>query len=117
MQIEHFGMDEAILSELGARIARYRLNKNMTQEVLAREAGVSLSTLKRMELGGHATTIVNFIRILRALKLLENLELVLPEQPVSPLQQVSSSKKTRKRASSKHKPPQPDSPWTWSDDP
>ena len=74
MKIENLTTDEAILDELGARIARYRLNRNLTQATLAKEAGVSLSTLKRIELGGYSASIVNYIRILRALKVLENLE-------------------------------------------
>ncbi len=116
MRIENLTSDEAVLEELGSRIARYRLNRDMTQKALAKEAGISLTTMKRIELGEHATNIVNIIRILRALKFLENLELVLPPEPVSPLQRIRTQRKSRKRASSKQKTPEQERLWTWGDE-
>jgi putative transcriptional regulator len=116
MKIENLTSDEAILDELGARIARQRLNKNMTQEALAKEAGISLPTLKRIEAGGYPTNILNVIRILRVLKLLENLEFVIPAPPISPLQQVRlQGKKVKKRASTKQSKSQTGHLWNWGD--
>ena len=65
--------DEAALAELGHRLARYRLDRNLTQQALAKEAGIHKNTLVRLE-GGGSTQSKSLIRVLRALGLLENLD-------------------------------------------
>lgn len=107
--------DDATLIELGGRIARYRLNRNQTQEALAKEAGVSPRTLHRVE-HGHSTQDSNLIRILRALGLLGNLEALIPEPAISPIQQVKMHGKRRRRASSKSDKPEQKAPWSWGDE-
>ena len=106
--------DAATLKELGARIARHRLNRNQTQEALAEEAGISQRTLHRIEHGG-STNITNILRILRVLQLLGNLEVLIPEPAISPLQQVKMQGRKRQRASSPGEKPEPNKPWTWGD--
>lgn len=101
MEINNLTSDEAVIRELGSRIARYRLNRNITQNDLADRSGLSIATLKRIEAGEHSTNVVNIIRILRELKLLDNMELLLSKEPISPLLKAKTGKKTRKRASSK----------------
>jgi len=39
---------EASMRDLGARLARIRLSRNLTQARLAQEAGVSLPSIKRL---------------------------------------------------------------------
>ncbi len=90
--------DAAILQELGQRLAQLRLNRNLLQDALAAEAGLSLRTLTRIESGEPSQT-VNVLRVLRVLGLLENLEALVPPPPVSPLQQLQLQGKSRKRAS------------------
>ncbi len=107
--------DAAVLKELGNRLAQSRLNRNMTQSALAKEAGVSTPTIYRVE-HGHSTQATNLIRILRALNLLENLEALIPEPVISPIQQVKMHGKERKRASSPCKTSKPNEPWSWEDD-
>jgi transcriptional regulator with XRE-family HTH domain len=111
MDIENDMSDSAALEALGQRIARYRLNRNMTQAALASEAGISLPTVQRLE-GGHSTQATNLIRVLRALQLLDNLDSLVPEPAISPLQQARMQGKTRQRASSPRSR-QPATPWTW----
>lgn len=106
--------DDVTLRELGNRIAQYRLNRNMTQDTLANEAGVSTRTIIRIE-QGHSTQTANLIRILRSLKLLENLESLIPEPAISPIQQVKMQGKKRKRASSPSEKTKPDAHWSWGD--
>ena len=115
MNIEKRASDEAVLRELGERIGRLRLNRNQTQADLATEAGVSLSTLRRVEQGASSHT-ANLVRLLRALDLLDNLEALVPEPPVSPLQQLETRSKERQRASSRADRPQKKEPWTWGDE-
>ena len=107
--------DGATLKELGHRIAQYLLNRNQTQEELAKEAGVSMRTLHRVE-HGHSTQASSLIRILRALGLLGNLEALIPKPAISPIQQVKMHGKRRKRASSKSDKPEQKTPWSWGDE-
>ena len=107
--------DHAVLEEVGRRIARYRLNKNMTQRVLAKEAGVSQRTLVRVE-HGRSTQTSSLIRILRVLRILENLEAFIPEPAVSPIQQLRLHGKRRKRASREPDKSEKKEPWTWGDE-
>ncbi len=114
MKINDTLSDAAVLEELGQRIARYRLNRNMTQGALATESGVSTPTVQRLE-NGQSTQASNLIRILRTLHLLENLDALVPEPAISPLQQARMQGKTRQRASSPRKRQTP-TRWTWDTD-
>lgn len=117
MKISQNLADQAILSELGKRLARHRLNRNLTQAALAKEAGVSHPTVVRIE-AGKSAQISNYVRILRALDLAENLELLVPEQLVSPIQQLKLAGKERRRASRKtaQSTTKDSGKWTWRDD-
>jgi len=106
--------DKATLIELGKRVARHRLNRNLTQSALADEAGISERTMIRLE-QGQSSQLLNFIRVLRVLDLLENLEALIPEPPISPIQQVKMQGKRRKRASSPTDKPETKEPWSWGD--
>ena len=115
MKINDTLSDAAVLEELGQRIARYRLNRNMTQGALATESGVSTPTVQRLE-NGQSTQASNLIRILRTLHLLENLDALVPEPAISPLQQARMQGKTRQRASSPRKRQTTPTRWTWDTD-
>ena len=105
--------DGAILSELGLRISRHRLNRNMTQSALAIEAGVSKPTIQRIERGA-SVQLSKLIRILRALDLIKNMESFIPELAVSPLQQLEMKGKIRQRASSSQEDDK-GVDWSWGD--
>lgn len=51
MHITNENDDETILAELGRRLARTRLERNISQQGLATEAGVSKRTVERIEAG------------------------------------------------------------------
>jgi len=106
--------DPAVLAEIGQRLAQHRLERNLTQAELAKEAGVSKRTLIRLE-GGESTQLTNLIRVLRALDLLANLDAFIPAPVPSPIQQLRAEGKRRKRASPKAESPGPDEEWTWGD--
>jgi len=115
MRISRASDDQAVLKELGARIARHRLNHNQTQEALAEQAGVSRPTVARLE-QGSSTTLSNLVRVLRALSLVENLEALVPQPPASPIQQLRTKKKQRLRASASGASDAPRTPWKWGDE-
>ena len=63
--------DEALLQELGQRIARLRLEGTLTQAQLAEQAGISKPTLEHLEAGAAATQLSLFLRVLGQLELLK----------------------------------------------
>ncbi|MCP4092328.1 MAG: helix-turn-helix transcriptional regulator [Planctomycetes bacterium] len=93
------GTDAVVLEQIGQRVASARLQRNITQQDLAKEAGVSRSTVKRLE-AGESTQLTAFIRVLRVLDLLAGLDLLLPAPRISPLHALKSEGQKRQRASS-----------------
>lgn len=114
MKIEAENSDEAVLDELGHRLARTRLERNVSQEQLAAEAGVSKSTVERLE-AGRPVKLGSFVRVLRALGQLDVLDRVLPEPLPSPIERIRLQGRQRRRAGRSRGPhtPDPDAPWTW----
>jgi len=107
--------DETILAEVGERIARRRLEYQLTQAALARQAGIAKRTLERVEAGETAQT-NTIIRIFRVLDLLPNLDQMLPASKPGPLELMKRKGKARKRASSQQHKSATEEPWTWGDD-
>ena len=54
--------DRRVLADLGDRLAQHRLNRNLTQDQLAREAGVSKRTIVRLE-NGQSSQATNLVRV------------------------------------------------------
>jgi putative transcriptional regulator len=114
MQFNELWTENAVIEELGQRIARYRLNQNLTQQKLADKAGTGLNTIYRLE-QGHSIQLSNLIRITRALGLLNNFDSLAPEPPPSPIEQAKLKKKERKRASLRKGEDVPLTTWEWGD--
>ena len=72
------------MEELGSRLKVYRIRKKLQQQALAPNHGVGMATIHRMECGSRIV-IELFIRILRVLDMLENIEEFIPEPPISPI--------------------------------
>ena len=119
MTISNQTTDEAILIELGVRLTRQRLAMDLTQADLAQEAGLSKRTIERIEAGKTAQT-ASLIRILRALKLLSNIEALIPPPTPSPIEQLKLQGQQRQRASRTSskavKPQRSNEPWKWGDE-
>lgn len=113
VNLESLGNAE-ILRELGRRLRRERLDRNVTQSDLAEAAGISRRTLVKLE-QGEVTTLETLLGVLRGLKLLNRLDVLLPERPLSPVQlaRFEGSQRQRARAPSEGKS-QP-KPWTWAE--
>jgi len=77
--------NSAIIGELGRRCREYRQKKKMTQQQLAENAGVSLFSVAQIE-RGKPVSIGIWLPILRALRLLDNLEMIMPEITISPVE-------------------------------
>lgn len=106
--------DDEILRELGERLRRERLNRNLTQAHLAEEAGIARRTLQKAE-EGEVTTLATLVAILRGLGLLSQLENLLPEQTLSPVQLARMQGRERQRASQSKQGPQESGNWTWGE--
>jgi putative transcriptional regulator len=117
MKIQNGNSDKTVLTELGTRLARTRLEQNISQEKLAADAGVSKSTIERIETG-REVKLTSFVRVLRALGRLELLDQLVPEPLPSPIDLVRTRGKRRQRAAEprRDKDTQP-GPWSWADEP
>ena len=94
-----YGMsDRAILKEIGRRLRRKRLEKNLSQQKLADLAGINRSTVSDME-QGSPFGVLTLVEILRALDALDGLDSFLPDPGISPLQLAKMKGKERRRAS------------------
>lgn len=92
--------DKAILAEIGERVSRQRLNRNITQTDLALQAGVARIVVQRLE-GGRGCTLENLIRIARVLGILEQLDAFLQVPELSPLQLAKLKGRERLRAAAR----------------
>jgi putative transcriptional regulator len=93
----------AILKELGDRFRRERLNRNLSQSELAAKAGLSRRTIVGAETG-DGPTLETVVSMLRALGLLNHLEIFLPLVEISPVQLAKLKGKQRQRASRSKNP-------------
>jgi transcriptional regulator with XRE-family HTH domain len=110
--------ETALLKELGARLEQARLRSGLSQLDLAAAAGVAKRTVERFEAGQPGST-ENFMRLLRALGLVERLDELLPQVAPSPMEQLKPRQKRRKRASTSNKEKRPSpvaAKWTWGDE-
>jgi transcriptional regulator with XRE-family HTH domain len=122
VKIKSYLTDEAVLSELGARLERQRLERNLTQRELAAQAGVERKAVQRIE-SGEPVKLTSFVRVLRALELLDVLEQLVPEPVPSPIELLKLHGKERRRASGQRgkRPPGREqraqgAPWQWGDE-
>ena len=105
---------EQIEDFLRRQLKNIRLTRNFTQAQLAKESGVAIGTIGRFE-QGQSVSLNTFIRILIALSLQQNLETLLPDPTIRPIERVNTGGSERKRA----RPVQSgseNSTWAWGDE-
>jgi transcriptional regulator with XRE-family HTH domain len=102
------------MAELGERLAHTRLERNLSQQQVAAAAGVSKRTIERLE-AGSPVQLAGFVRVLRALGLLERLDALVPEPLPSPIEQVKLHGRRRRRAAPRADAAPEPGPWTWGD--
>lgn len=93
--------DTSIIERIGDRLKQTRLKQNITQQSLADDANVSLSSIKMIE-KGEIGSFDSLLRVLRTLGLLNVLQPLVDEEQLSPSEYYnlvhSKDKKNRKRA-------------------
>ena len=118
MDITSLLSDEAVIGEMGRRLAAARVARRLTHAQLAKAAGVSKRTVERLE-DGASTQMTNLIRCLRALDLLPGLERLLPQTPVNPLTLLKTGAAPSRVRHAQAGPGLGESettPWTWGDE-
>lgn len=115
MKIEAKLTNEAILRELGERLAATRLQRNLTQAALAEQAGVAKRTVERLESGEVATQLSGFLRVCRVLGVVERFDALIPEVTASPIAQLKLQGRRRRRASGQKAATDGPKKWTWGE--
>src|SRR5580692_13200942 len=116
MKITKQATHGVVLHEVGERLAGIRLDRNLTQAQLATQAGVSKRTVERLEAGTVGTQLSGFIRVCRALEVIERFDLLVPEPVPSPVEQLKMAGRKRQRASTT-KPAKPSAKkWQWGNE-
>ncbi|MCY3942016.1 MAG: helix-turn-helix transcriptional regulator [Gammaproteobacteria bacterium] len=101
-----------VSAEIGRRLTQLRLARNVTQKTLAREAGIGLRTLRRLE-AGQPTSLDSFLRTALALGLGDALLVALPSHGIRPIERVERRGAERRRARPKRAEAS-NAPWTWN---
>ncbi|MFT5286634.1 MAG: transcriptional regulator with XRE-family HTH domain [Planctomycetota bacterium] len=96
MEIDGLTPDGAILTELGERLARVRKRQKRSQDALAKEAGIGVATVRRIE-DGCDSQLGSWLKILKVLGMEAAIEALLPESFHSPMEEAKLSEKGVKR--------------------
>ena len=102
--------DKALSMHIGAFVKHHIMEQNKTQDVLAKAAGISRSTLSLLE-RGETVTLASLIQVLRVLDKLYVMDVFSVQQDISPLILARMEKGKRKRASGKGKDTQIQNDW------
>ncbi len=92
--------DKALAEQIGTFIKHHRIEQNKTQDIVAKDAGISRSTLSLLE-RGETVTLATLIQVLRVLDQLQLMEAFVVQQTISPLALAKMEMNKRRRASSK----------------
>jgi transcriptional regulator with XRE-family HTH domain len=115
MKISPLLTDDAVLAEIGARLAARRIEMQLTQATVAEQAGIAKRTLERME-AGQSSQLASLVRVLRVLDALAALEDLIPQAGPRPMDLLKRRGKPRQRASGKRTGTPPAASWRWEDD-
>ena len=84
MDPQSFSTPNELQQQLGERLKRLRLNRNLDQRTTAEKAGISEKALRNLE-AGRGSTVETLLRVLKALDSLHGIDLLAPEASVNPL--------------------------------
>jgi transcriptional regulator with XRE-family HTH domain len=89
---------EEMLADLGDSLKSFRIQRGLDQKQLAARAGVSLGALSHLE-NGQGSTLLSFVKVLRALGLQNGLQQLVPTAVLDPL---SLTRQATPRQRAKH---------------
>lgn len=90
------------INELGQKIKLYRIMKELSQQDLADKTGVSKRSISRLE-QGESVQVDNLFKILLALELGDNIEMLVPDQTKRPSYYLEKEDKRPRRVRQKTK--------------
>ena len=105
---------DGLRSEIGGRLAQLRLSRNVTQEALARDAGIGLRTLRRIE-AGLPCGLDSFLRAALALGVGEAIAAAVPSSDIRPIERIARRGSERRRARPA-KSGETQATWSWGDE-
>ncbi len=85
--------DKAIMEEMGQRLRSYRKKRKLSQKQLAERTGLSIFTIAQIE-QGKAVSLSSLLPVLRELRLLNNLDALIPNIPESPIGLLRKQRKS-----------------------
>lgn len=97
---------------IGERIKQYRVNAGVSQKDLADESGVSVRSISRLE-QGSSIQLESLIKILSALNLESNIDLLIPDQTKRPSFYLNDNGKPKQRVRKKE---ETTSAFKWGDE-
>ena len=109
MKLSKFVPEDEILREFAKRLARMRKAQGYSQTEFAKEAGIGVATLRRIE-GGQDSQFETWLKILKALDRVPALDALLPETFNSPMAEALAGKSRKRRK------PSPSSGIVWGDE-
>lgn len=77
-----FPQEQRLLSELGERLRLARLRRKLSNAVVAQRAGISRTTLYKVEAGNPGATLGSYVRVLAALGLESDLQALAADDKV-----------------------------------
>ena len=111
MRIDRTLSTDGIMAEISKRFKQYRIAYPITQADLADKSMVSISTIKRFE-NGEDISLSKLLKLMEALDIHENFEILIPDQTIRPSFYIQSSKprqRARKKAVKRTQ-------WKWGDE-
>lgn len=97
--MKKYKSDKEIFIELGQRLKKIRLNKNLTQKEVAKKTGIDRATISQIE-NGKPTLLSYFLKLVKLYDKLEDFLDVFYTPDISPMEMYEVMKKKRKRATS-----------------
>lgn len=88
------------ISELGQKIKMYRIMNEMSQQDLEDKSGVSKRSISRLE-QGESVQLDNLFKIIIALGLADNIEMLVPDQTKRPSYYLEKAENKPKRVRKK----------------
>lgn len=111
MRISQISSVPEVLTETGERLKQIRIGMMMTQSDVAAATGISVRTIKNME-SGRDVAFSTIINVMRALRIIQNLDCAVPEQTIDPNDYI----KLRKQRERVRKPMKEPKAWKWGDE-
>lgn len=100
MTVQHLSNNQ-ILTLIGSRFEAARLNEGLDQKKLAELSGVSVGTIQNIESGKASVGLAKVIAILRALNMVDLMEVFIPAIPQQSIALTTTKNTPRKRVATK----------------